>query len=57
MKKTILNMIGIELCIAGWEDDAIEKEQFSMSNKDEEDLSSIYWDLRVKRMEHNQNHL
>ena len=57
MKKTILNMIGIELCIAGWEYDAIEKEQFSMRNKDEEDLSSIYWDLRVKRMEHNQNHL
>ena len=57
MKRTMLKMIGVELCIAGWEEDAIENEQLSIMNKDEIELSSIYWEMRVKRMEHNQKHL
>jgi hypothetical protein len=53
MRSNILYMIGIELSVAGWMDEAIEKEQCSMRHIDEEQLSAVYWDLRLKRMEHN----
>ena len=49
MKHNILNMIGIERCIAGWQDEAIEKEQEHLKDKDASTLSNMYMSLRRGR--------
>jgi hypothetical protein len=49
MKKNILNMIGIERCMAGWQDEAIEKEREHLKDKDASSLANIYQSLRRRR--------
>ena len=49
MKKNILNMIGIERCIAGWQDEAIEKELEHLKDKDASSLAYMYQSLRSRR--------
>ena len=49
MKHNILNMIAIERCMAGWQDEAIEKELEHLKDKDASSLASMYQSLRRRR--------
>lgn len=49
MRHNVLNMIGIERTIAGWRDDAVEKEQSCLKLKNTNELLELFYKLRDMR--------